>query len=596
MADERLTNFYVDYDIQDVTAAKDSSFTTPDSQQYFTEISKLVDRFSPDIEFPRFTFEHNFNILDGSLYPLEVDAQVPITVPYFNTILSDDDGEYGTAPSILINFSKPHSSFAFMFYFLNNHPLEMELTFWDAEDMLIARFTCNIDSLTYTTFYDVYGYQRMLVRFTKTIPKRYIKLKYIKYGTVITWNETNVRDANIIQQVDRMSKNLSIDNLSFTVIDVAGKLNLGNTSGMHRYFQRNQIMYPYEVIEVVNTDGTITSSKANLGKYYLKTFSESSNLGKMGSQSYLGLMDDITYYGGEVYNGKKAGLVIKDIFYTMGLEDDQFKIDDVTYNQVLYGTITPKSCRKALNEVLFAVHSVIDSHNLEFIEIKKSTAIQKPDLTKSNKFSTSTKKNDYVYGVDVKYKTYGIESERKEVAKGTYTKGTYTLYFTTPYSDLVINTGTIDSQSTYSVTFTVNNTSEVIISGYGYTTTESIARVTQNSLQAGEKESIQTFSTSLVDGTQALELAKKLLEYLSYDLTINVKILADDNDMEDFHIIENSVDIFNNYYGMFTKRSFDLTGGFIDTATLVGSTVKEPLVSFARSDTHELYAGGEALI
>ena len=595
MADERLTNFYVDYDIQDVTAARDSSFSTPDTQQYFTNIASLVNRFSPDIEFSRFTFEHNFNILDGSLRPLEVDSQVPITVPYFNKTLSDINGDYATAPSILVNFSKPHSSFAFMFYFIDNHPIEMELTFWDPQDMLITRFTCVVDSLTYTTFHDVYGYQKMLVRFTKTIPKRYIKLKYIKYGTVITWDETNVRNASIVQQVDRMSKSLTIDTLSFTVIDVAGKLNLGNTAGMHRYFQRNQVMYPYEVI-TTDTSETNVQETINLGKYYLKDFSESKNLGKMGSQSYLGLMDDITYYGGEVYNGKKAGLVIKDIFYTMGLEDDQFHIDNVTYNQLLYGTITPKSCRKALNEILFATHSVIDSHNLEYVEIKKSTAIQKPDLTKANKFSTSTKKNSYVFGVDVKYKTYGIESERKEVAKGTYTKGTYTLYYTSPYSGLIINTGVINNQTTYSVTFTVNSTAEVIISGYAYTTTESIARATQTSLQAGEKESIQTFSTSLVNGEQALELAGKLLEYLSYDLTINIKMMAEDNDMEDFHIVENPVDRFNNYYGMFTKRSLDLTGGFIDTATLIGSTIKEPLVPFARSSNYELFAGGTVLI
>lgn len=608
MADERLTNFYVDYDIQDVTAARDSNFSTPNPQQYFTNITKLVDRFSPDIEFPRFTFEHNFNVLDGSLRPLEVDTQVPITVPYFNTVLSDANGNYATAPSILINFTRPHSSFAFMFYFIDNHPIEMELTFWDPQDMMISKFTCNVDSLIYTTFHDVYGYQKMQIRFTKTIPKRYVKLKYIKYGAVITWDETNVKDANIVQQVDRMSKSLTIDTMSFTVIDVMGRLNLGNAAGMHRYFQRNQVMYPYEVIEKTNTDGSKTTSTIELGKYYLKTFSEGKNLGKMSSQSYLGLMDDIIYYGGEIYNGKKAGLVIKDIFYTMGLEDDQFSIDSVSYNQLLYGTIIPKSCRKALNEVLFAIHSVIDSHNLEHIEIKKSTSIQKPDLVKAYKFSTSTKKNNYVYGVDIKYKSFGIESARKEVAKGTYTTGTYTLYFTAPYSGLIIDAGTyheggaeypvgrIISQTTYSVTFSMHNTAEATISGYGYTVTESIARATQNDLQAGEKESIQTFSTSLVNGTQALELADKLLEYLSYDLTINVKMLADDNNMEDFHIVENPVDRFNNYYGMFTKRTLNLTGGFIDTATLIGSTIQEPMVPFARSANYELFAGGTNLI
>ena len=594
MQNARLTNFYLDYDIQDVTAAGNASFIQPTDQQSFTRVQNLTNKESMDIEFPRFTFEHNFNILDGSLQPLEVEGSVPITVPFFNATLSDEDGEYTSIPSIEINFSRTHSSFAFEFHFVDNHPIEMRMSFWDADGYLLDRFTTAVDKLTFITYHDVYEYSRILIEFTKTLPYRYVKLKYIKFGTTITWDETNVQNASLIQQTDRLSKSLAIDTLSFTVIDVAGSLNLGNTNGMHRYFQRDQVMYPYEIIQQLNDDGEYETTKIYLGKYYLKTFSESSNLGKMTCQSYLGLMDDITFYGGAVYNGIKAGVVIDKIFEAMGYEN--YEIDDETYNQLLYGTITPKSCRNALTDVLFATHSVIDSHNLDYVDIKKSTLIKRPDLLKVNKFSTSTKKNDYIYGVDVKYTMYTQETEAKEIAKGTYDAGTHTVYFTSPYTGMTINTGTIDSQSTYSITFTISASAEVIITGYGYTTTTSIAQATVDHLQAGETEKTTSYTTTLLNATQAKELAEKILEYLSYDLTISVKFLADDNVMSDFHIVENPVDQFSNYYGMFTKRSLDLTGGFIDTATLVGSTIYEPLLPYARESNYELHAGGTALI
>lgn len=592
--DDRYTNFYVEYDIQDVTAAGNASFVNPADQQSFTHIQSLVNKESVDLEFPRFTFEHNFNVLDGTLQPLEVEGSVPITLPFMNKTLSDASGNYVTSPSIEINFSRTHSSFAFEFYFIEDFPTELRMSFWDAEGYLLDRFTTTVDALRFVTYHDVYEYKRILIEFTKTIPKRYVKLKYIKFGTTITWDETNVQNANVVQQTDLMSKNLAIDTLSFTVVDVAGKLNLGNASGMHRYFQRDQILYPYEIIEQKNKQGEWVKTKINLGKYYLKTFSEDTNLGKMTCQSYLGLMDDITFYGGAIYNGTKAGIVIDKIFQTMGFEN--YVIDSETYNQLLYGTITPKSCRNALTEVLFATHSIIDSHNLEHVEIKKTTKIKRPDLLKANKFSTSTKKNDYIYGVDVKYTQYTREAETKEIAKGRYTKGTHTVYFTSPCSNLTINTGTINSQSTYSITFTLSSKSDVIITGYGYTTTTSIAQATQDNIESGQVEKTQAFSTTLLNSTQAKELAEKLLKYLSYDLTISVKFLADDNIMSDFHIVENSVDQFSNYYGQFTKRSLDLTGGFIDTATLVGTTILEPLVPFARQSNYELHAGGTALI
>lgn len=594
--DERFTNFYIDYDIQDVTAAQDASLSTADTQQSFTHLHDAVDKDSLELSFPRFTFEHNFNVLDGSLSPLETEGNVPITVPYFNKTLSDANGEYSSVPSIEINFTRVHSSFAFMFYFIEDFPLEMELTFWDRQGELLTRFTCEVDRLDYTTFHDVYGYAKILIRFTKTLPKRYVKLKYIKFGTVITWDETNVQNGTIVQQSDRMSKQLAIDTLSFTVIDVAGKLNLGNTAGMHRYFQRDQVMYPYEIVETLQDDGTYLEEKINLGKYYLNTFSENTNLGKMTAQSYLGLMDSIMFYGGAIYNGTLAGKVIEDIFTTMGLEPEEYTIDTATYNQPLYGTITPKKCREALKDVLFATHSVINSHNLEHIEIKKSTVIQKPDIQKGKKFSTSTKKNSYCYEVDVKYTTYTMESATKEISKGTYNAGTHTVYFTSPCANLTINRGTINKQSTYSCTFTVPSAGEVILTGYGYATATSIAQATRLNLEAGEIASVQSFTTNLLNATQALTLANQLLKYLSYDLTITVKALAMDNDMEDFHIIENPVDKFSNYYGMFTKRSIDLTGGFISTDTLTGSTINEPILPFARSSDFEIYAGGETII
>jgi hypothetical protein len=594
--DERFTNFYLDYDLQDVTASRDASFPTPANQQSFTHIQDVVDKDSIELSFPRFTFEHNFNVLDGSLRPLEVEGSVPITVPYFNKTLSDANGDYDSVPTLTLTFSRTHSSFGFMFYFIEDYPLEMELMFWDKFGEPITRFTCKVDKLAYTTFHDVYGYARMQVRFTKTLPKRYVKLKYIKFGVVLTWDETNVQNGTIVQQSDRMSKQLAIDTLSFTVVDVAGKLNLGNTAGMHRYFQRDQIMYPYETIQILQNDGTYTEQRINLGKYYLNTFSEQTNLGKMTCQSYLGLMDSIMFYGGEIYNGKKAGLIIEAIFTTMGLEPEEYSIDSETYNHPLYGTITPKKCREALKEVLFATHSVINSHNLERIEIKKSTAIQKPDIYKGRKFSTKTKKNDYCYQVDVKYTTYTKESATKEISKGVYDAGTHTVYFTAPCTELTINRGTINSQSTYSCTFTVPSAGEVILTGYAYSTATSIASNMQENLEAGQVASVQTFTTNLLNAKQALELAQKLLKYLNYDLTITVKALADDNDMEDFHIVENPVDRFSNYYGMYTKRSIDLTGGFISTDTLIGTTIEEPITPFAREDRFELYAGGETII
>lgn len=703
MADDRLTNFYVDYNIEDTTARDDATFVTDDGQQYFTNLQRL--RYKNNkLSLNRFTFEHNFNILDGSRsemennsdnelsfsnmtyvdnsiifeestdcsveinsssnvehleatytkqveldagtyyltgcpsggsdtsYKLSVDilgvvdygtgttftltetttvtmtitigknyfaegivfypvisktepAYVRTIVPYFNDDLSDMNGEYEDNPKITINFTREHASIAFVMRFIDDHPLEARLTFYDLGGEMLTTFLQSITANEVIVEHDVGGYAKIEIEFTKTAPGRYVKFTSFIFGIVITWDETNVRNASLIQQTDRLSKNIAIDTLSFTVIDATSDLNLGNPAGMHRYFQKNQYMLPYE---------TVNGRKIALGKYYLKTFSESTNLGKMSSQSYLGIMDDNTFYDGEVYNGKRAGEVIEQIFYTMGLND--YTIDAQTYEQPLYGTITPKSCRKALNEVLFACNSVINAHDLENIIIKKTSQVQRPDIPKDSKFSTTVSKNDYTFGVEVKYTSYVQEEELKEIIKAEYEAGTHTVYFTSPYTGYTIEGATLDEEATYYVTFTVTTPGEVVLSGYGYTKVTNSQKATQKKLKAGEEQKIVSYSTNLCNLTTAKELANKILTYLNYDLTVKIKWLADGNDMGDLHIVENPVEEFNDYYGVFTKRSFDLTGGFIDTAEMAATAFKEHLYKYMRDPNPELHAGEEGLI
>ena len=698
--DDKLTNFFVEYNIEDTTAAADATFSTEDEQQYPTEISELKNPHTP-LEYPFFTFEHNFDVLDGSktemgndsyneypyvnnsstintiIYvesvlkvitvtssssaghaeskysktlslaagayhlvgcptggandkyyleavvggtsykdygsgitftlsstttitvsiviaqdsyvedlefkPIVSTAEPPyvdsnLIVPYFNKELSDMDGYYETNPKILITFSREHASFAFVVNFYDHHPLEMKLTFYNLDGDLIDRYTIPITSNKTMITKDVYGYAKIILEFTKTIPSHYVKLASFLFGAWITWDETNVKNANLVQQVDRLSKTTPVETLSFTVIDAGSELNLGNVDGMHKYFQTNQFLLPYEVITY--PDGT--QKKIALGRYYLKTFSENTNLGKMSAQSYLGVMSDVTFYGGEIYDGKRAGEVIDQIFATMNFTD--YTIDEETYDTLLYGTITPKSCKKALQEVLFACNSIVNAHDVNNVIIKKSSPIRKPDIGRDKKFTTTTTKNKYVYGVEVKYTSYVLDEESKEIAKGHYTAGTHTIYFNEPHVTLSINTGTITAQSIYSVEFEISVDADVIVSGYSFTTTTNIARYTQSKLKAGEGETIVTYATNLCNDVTAKELAKKILSYLNFDLTIKIKWLPDDNEMGDLHLIENSVEEFNSYVGIFTKRSFDLTGGFVDTAELTGQVTKESEQYFNKYD------------
>ena len=60
--------------------------------------------------------------------------------------------------------------------------------------------------------------------------------------------------------------------------------------------------------------------------------------------------------------------------------------------------------------------------------------------------------------------------------------------------------------------------------------------------------------------------------------------------MTNWKVIENAIPSYNNYIGVYSKRNLDLTGGFIDMATLIGYQNDRDQYYYA--DT-ELYAGEE---
>ena len=711
--DERFTNFYVDYNIEDTTAKQDASFSSSDLQQQTTNIGRLI-YLNKEVELPYFTFEHNFNVLDGTLTEMPIDpdnqyvffnntfnqnsilfeestngtvtanstSAVPIEhsvanytksvslsagtwyisgcpkgggassysivvnnslvdtgdgviislnsastitvsvrvaadffaeelifrpvvsakegpyqttiIPYYTKNLSNIDGEYtNNNPTVTINFTREHASAAFVMQFVDDHPLEAQLSFYNLDNEILLRHTVEITSNKMLVTHDVFGYAKIIIEFTKTLPNRYIKFKNFYFGVIITWDETNVKEANVVQEVDRMSKNLSIDTLSFKVIDVTSDLNLGNLDGLHKYFQKNQYMLPYEIIQDYENGYPLGPARTiKLGKYYLKTFSENSNLGKMTAQSYLGIMDENQFFEGEVYNGKIAGEVIEQIFEVCGCTD--YEIDNDTYNQPLYGTITPKSCRKALQEVLFACNSVINAHDLNKIIIKKTGHIRRPDVPRNSKFSTAVTKNNYTYGVEVKYNSYTLDADAKEIAKGEYTPGNYTIQFNEPFSNVSITGGTITKARPYYVEFTVSTGQEVTITGKGYTKVQNTVKATQIKIKPGEEERFVTYNTNLCNQETGKLLAQNLLTYLDLDLTLKMKWLADNNDMNDFHVVENPDEEFNDYSGVFIKRSIDLSGGFIDTATMAAKSILDDYYKYTRIvPGPELYTGEE---
>lgn len=549
----RRTEFGLDYDLSDINAANDASFTAT-QQKSFAHADMLIE----DVSFSnQMTLEHNYCVLDGKQEEFDDD---PDNISYFSNAMSDANGEFTNNPTLTITFSQMHSSLGLTFRFVETYPSMIRIQ-WYQSNAILYNGVFEISSLEQIVVQPVENYNKIVITFLKTaIPYRYIKLSFLRFGIVLQWHEQVIKTAKLVQQQDIISKQLPISTLSFDIIDVTGDTNVGNSVGIHQYFQKKQVMYPYEIID---------GERIELGKYYLDKFSNTKALTKINAFDMIGLLDNAQFEDGEIYDGETAQNIINAIMESAGIED--YDIDGVTAVQLLYGTIKPTTCRNALQEVLFACGSVIDTTDVQKIHIKKLSDIISHPIMKEIKFSTQVTRTAYVSGVKVKYTSYMLNTEStKEITKGLYPAGTNRIVYSEPHANYSIDVGTITDSSSYYVEFTLEEDSEIVITANNYESVENAIQASKEFLQAGEGENVVEFSTTLCNYDTAKILATKLLGHYDNRLELKVKYLATDNIMDFQHYVENIRPDMDNYVARFTQRSFDLTGGMIDTAQMIG--------------------------
>lgn len=548
------TAFRADYELKDTTAIDDSRPTTAYNSA-FADIEKVKD----NVTFENYaTLEENYFLLDGTMpeFPDE-----PEDIVYFSNVLSGPDGTYETPPVIHILFTENHTSIGLTFYFVGDYPLEMEITWKDLNGTYLSHKSFTVDTAVYFARHQVENYGRLEIRFLKTKSYRYVKLQYLEYGTDLTFGVGGlpVKSAQIIEETDPISDKIAINKLTYKLIDEHDDFNVGNIAGLHKVLQAGQKLLAYEMVN---------GEELLLGRFFLSSNSTDKKITSISCVDFKGLLDNSKFRNGKVYAGEPAGPVIDSIMSAAGIED--YTVDEETRATPLYGWLKIQTCRKAIREVLFACGSVIDSSRSRTLNIYKQVRTVRTIVKRSRKFSTVATEQEYVSDVSVKFPVYTLETEEKEVVKGSYTAGMHTIDFSTPVANMAINIGEIIAQTNNYVTFLLQEPTEVIITGHKYSKEDLTATASVQNVAAGHIRVSKDYSCTLLDAAQATVAAEKILDYYSLRLSIKIKFLNEGDKPVDWAEIYNIQQNYGNYVAGFEKVTTDLTGGFVSTSELRG--------------------------
>lgn len=401
----------------------------------------------------------------------------------------------------------------------------------------------------------VENYNKVVITFHSiNMPYNRLKLRAIDYGYETYFYGKELRNVKLIQEIDPISSQISINTADFTI---------DRKTDIEYFFQEKQPLNVYFNGELKSTT-FVKSAKR-----------KSKNSWQVQSEDYIGLLDSISYYGG-IYINTNAFDVLSDIFSVAKVP---YKVDETFASATVTGYIPYTTCRDALMQVAFAIQAVVDTSDVDYVniyalddEIKQTIPLNR--IMQGQSFSDE----ETVTGVEVAVHTYKAIAETIDAYDATESGAGDNIFvkFSEPLHDLSISGGEIVSSGTnYAV---INANSNCTLTGQKYEHTTQIIRKNNPVVLASDIEKIVAIdNATLVSQHNIDKVLEKCYNWLIKTNTTNLKIVegkhiqnldGQNSVVYDKRVnvgdrIEAETEYLGNVDGRIIKQSFNLNGGII---------------------------------
>ena len=552
------TSTIIEYGAIDVTAKSDSNLSVS-STQPFSKLAELKKNKLTETKYS--TLEKNHFVLDGKS---ENMGSTIDNVGWWSLAMSDSNGTFTTPLTMTITFSQVHSSLGLtltfsQYAYCNN----LRIQYYNASNTLITEETYTPDSYNYFCEKTVANYRKIVITFYSTnIPYRYLKLYKIIYGKMVVFEGDNLISANLIEQVNILSDELSINTLDFVVYSDDDKFNILNPQGVYATLQQRQALNVYEVKN---------NTQIDMGTFYIDSW-QSKNDNKMEFKGIdlVGLLDKTDFDGG-MYSSVTAETLITQIMTSAGITNDFYTIDNDIKNILLTGYIPVCTHREALQQVLFTIGAIANCARSDIIELYSiEESIEPNEIEKGSVFkgSKEIEQGEIVTGVLLQAHNYIQGNEQRKLYESQLAVGTYKITFSTPSYNLSCTGGTIQSSNVNYAVVKVTTAGNVVVNGYEYVDNTQDVLVQNANLNGNEKSNILKIdSVYLINNSNAQTIGQRVVDYYNARFTTKFKFVLDDEKAGDNIVVDESYG--NELNGYVTSLDIDLTGGYVAQAEVV---------------------------
>lgn len=583
------TNTRVEFGLYDVTARGDSAPSCTTAKPFCNLGRDLLLESVPS-QNKYGTLESEQWLMDGSFsfFP-EVPEQ------YFwglwSTTQSDKNGVFADPPVLDITFTQDHSSSGLTLHFYiptDDWASRIKIQWFSQDGGLISTALFYPDAVDYYCAKKVENYRRIRIHFLETNhPGRYLKLAGIDYGVYLHFSGHEIVEAHVLEECDPLSSEISINTLNVSLYNKEGRFSILNPEG---YFDVLQHKQKFTVWEDVKQDARSTGSVSYcMGTFYLSDWSNSGDtLADFSAVDAIGLLDGAPFDGG-IYNTTAAELA------EAILTGYSYTLDGSLAAERVQGYIAAGTRREALQQLAFAIGAVVDCSRGELIRIAPAPSKASGMITYDRKLQDGSKVtlNPLITAVAVTAHRYLPGETTEELYRDTLDPGIYRVTFNAPavVDSLTVTGAELTESGVNLCTLTVAKAGEVCVTGRKYTDSTVVLRRTAANLPPNAQDNELTVTdATLVGPGRAEAVAVRVLEHYAQRYEQNFSMVAGDEKLADRLIIQS----FGGEMvrGVLTKLEFDLTGGFLADAKVIGRR----LTSNAAAYAGEIHAGERSLI
>ena len=583
------TNTRVEFGLYDVTARGDSAPSCTTAKPFCNLGRDLLLESVPS-QNKYGTLESEQWLMDGSFsfFP-EVPEQ------YFwglcSTTQSDKNGVFADPPVLDITFTQDHSSSGLTLHFYiptDDWASRIKIQWFSQDGGLISTALFYPDAVDYYCAKKVENYRRIRIHFLETNrPGRYLKLAGIDYGVYLHFSGHEIVEAHVLEECDPLSSEISINTLNVSLYNKEGRFSILNPEG---YFDVLQHKQKFTVWEDVKQDARSTGSVSYcMGTFYLSDWSNSGDtLADFSAVDAIGLLDGAPFDGG-IYDTTAAELA------EAILTGYSYTLDGSLAAERVQGYIAAGTRRGALQQLAFAIGAVVDCSRGELIRIAPAPSKASGMITYDRKLQDGSKVtlNPLITAVAVTAHRYLPGEATEELYRDTLDPGIYRVTFNAPavVDSLTVTGAELTESGVNLCTLTVAKAGEVCVTGRKYTDSTVVLRRTAANLPPNAQDNELTVTdATLVGPSRAEAVAVRVLEHYAQRYEQNFSMVAGDEKLADRLIIQS----FGGEMvrGVLTKLEFDLTGGFLADAKVIGRR----LTSNAAAYAGEIHAGERSLI